>query len=139
MKLQALSLLIQYLMVDEGFRSKPYKDTVGKLTIGYGRNLEDRGITEREAYKLLKNDAYEVMTQLDKVFPWWSTLTASRQCAVANMGFNLGIKGLLKFKRMLKALEEKKYHTAAEEALDSKWAKQVGDRAERIANIIRWG
>ncbi len=126
-------------MNDEGLRLKPYKDTVGKLTIGYGRNLDDVGISETEAEHLLRSDLRKVLRDLDLKLPWWRDLTRNRQCALANMAFNLGIGGLFKFKNMLSALMEKNYSIAADEALDSKWAKQVGDRAIRIADLIRNG
>ena len=139
MKYQAKKLLINYLREDEGLRLKPYRDTVGKLTIGYGRNLDDVGISRQEAHKLLEHDVHRTLINLEIKFRWWNSLTSKRQCAVANMGFNLGIKGLLGFEKMLAALEAKDYDLAADEALDSKWAKQVGARAERIANLIRQG
>ena len=123
---------------DEGFRSKPYKDTVGKLTIGYGRNLDDVGIFEREAEELLRHDVIAANKELSG-FLWYSDLTFSRKRAVINMMFNLGYTKFKKFKKMIEAFKNKNYNLAADEALDSKWAKQVGARAERIADLIRRG
>lgn len=122
---------------DEGLRLKPYRDTVGKLTIGYGRNLDDVGITEDEAEYMLEGDIEHVLEQLDRTLPWWNDLNESRKRALVNMAFNLGIGGLLKFKKMLAALKAGDYEHAAVEALDSRWAKQVGQRADRIAELLK--
>lgn len=131
--------LLADLKRDEGLRLKPYKDSVGKLTIGYGRNLEDRGITQQEAEHLLENDMAEVILDLGFQFPWFLHLSDNRKRALANMRFNLGMEGLMAFQRMLKALAEEEWDKAADEALDSKWRYQVGAMAERIAELIRNG
>ena len=119
------------LVRDEGLKLKPYKCTAGKLTIGVGRNLADVGISEEEARHMLSNDVYNCIYDLDLALPWWKTLSDGRQRALLNMCFNLGITRLLKFKNMLKCLRDGNYEQAAIEALDSKWARQVGRRAER--------
>jgi len=122
---------------DEGLRLKPYKDSVGKLSIGYGRNLDDIGITEEEAEILLAHDLYNAMQGLDHALPWWRNLDALKQRGLWNMAFNLGVPRLLKFKKMLAALQRGDWSAAADEALDSRWATQVGDRAKRIAELFR--
>ena len=132
------SIVVRDLKRDEGFRSKPYKDTVGKLTIGYGRNLDDVGINKREAEELLRYDVFLANKELLK-FPWYDDLTSCRKRALLNMMYNLGSTRFRKFKKMIKAFKTRNYEIAADEALDSKWAKQVGDRAERIADLIRRG
>lgn len=131
--------LVNDLRRDEGFRQFPYKDTVGKLTIGIGRNLDDVGISLAEATSLLYNDIIEVLNQLQRELPWVNTLSEPRQRALANMCFNLGINKLLKFKNTLKALKESRWGDAADEVLNSLWATQVGDRAKRIAGVFRNG
>lgn len=127
------------LMRDEGLELKPYTDTVGKTTIGFGRNLSDVGITKDEAMSMLDHDVDGVVADLDRSLPWWRDMDEGPRRAICNMCFNLGIRRLLGFKKMLAMLEAGEYHTAAHEALDSRWAKQVGDRAERIADLIRCG
>lgn len=124
---------------DEGCRLKPYQDTEGLLTIGIGRNLDDVGITSEEAYHLLENDIGGVMADLDRNAPWWRHLTEPRQRALANMAFNLGWPRFSGFRNMLAALQAGEFERAAGEALDSKWARQVGARATRIAEMIREG
>ncbi|MCR4341868.1 MAG: hypothetical protein NUW01_18485 [Gemmatimonadaceae bacterium] len=121
---------------DEGLRLMPYTDTVGKLTIGVGRNLSDNGIGHAEALMLLKNDVAGVEADLDRALPWWRELTPEQQRGLANMCFNLGITRLLKFEKMLAALHRHDGQTAAVEALDSTWAKQVGARAGRISKLF---
>ena len=127
------------LQRDEGLRCEPYRDSVGKLTIGIGRNLDDVGITESEARYLLDNDISRVTRQLDQRLPWWTGLSEPRQRALANMAFNLGIEGLLGFKKMLAAMREGDFHKASDEVLDSKYARQVGQRAGRVSTLIREG
>ena len=125
------------LLRDEGCKLKPYLDTVDKLTIGVGRNLSDNGITMAEASALLENDITSVIVELDRCLPWWRALPELKGRALANMAFNLGLPRLLKFSQMLTALECGEWDMAADEALDSNWAKQVGERAERIAIAFR--
>lgn len=131
--------LMEMLIKDEGVRLKPYKDTVGKLTIGVGRNLDDVGISKEEAFVLLKNDLDKAATSLFTAFPWVKLLNEARIAALINMTFNLGIGGLSGFKNFLKALKEGNFDRATEEMLDSKWATQVGSRAYRLARLIKTG
>lgn len=126
----------EQLLQDEGLRLFPYRDTVGELTIGVGRNLGDHGISREEAMLMLDNDVIGAMQDLDRNIPWWMRLHEDAQCGLANMCFNLGWSRLVGFKLMLAALERHDYSTASAEALDSKWAKQVGSRADRIAAIF---
>lgn len=130
-------VLILNLKRDEGFRSKPYKDTVGKLTIGYGRNLDDVGISEAEADKLLSNDVLKVMSDAAEHIPDLDKKPWQIRLGLYNMVFNMGIHGVLKFSKMLEAIDHDDYKRAADEALNSKWATQVGPRADRIAELFR--
>ena len=122
----------------EGYRSHPYLDTVGKLTIGWGHNIEDLGITKEEANFIFNNDFDRCKKQLKK-FEWYVDQPKNVQAALINMCFNIGIKRLLGFKKMISAIINQDYTTAAKEALDSKWAQQVGKRAKDIAVMIREG
>jgi lysozyme len=132
-------LSITGLKRDEGFRPKPYKCTAGKLTIGYGRNIEDIGISERESIFLLENDIQYSYQKLYAVIPIFKELDIIRQYVLLNMCFNMGISRFVKFVKMLAALERKDYEIAAKEMLDSNWAVQVGMRATRLANLMRTG
>ncbi len=127
------------LMRDEGLRLKPYKCTAGRWTIGYGRNLEDRGITEKEALVLLENDILQVHRDLDMHLSWWRSMPEPQQRALANMAFQLGLGGVLKFTKTLAFLKAGDYAAAADEMLHSRWAGQTPERARRVADLMRSG
>lgn len=129
--------LIDMLIRHEGVKLKPYQDTVGKWTIGVGRNLDDLGITESEARYLLENDLGRIRLELDDALPWWRTLDGPRQTVLLNMAFNLGITRLLGFMKFLRSLREGNYQRAAGEMLDSAWAKQVHRRAVELAGLMQ--
>lgn len=128
----ALSLVRQA----EGFRRFPYRDTVGKLTIGYGLNLDDRGVSEEEAELLATRYLIELERSLGLARPVFRTLSLTRQAALLSMTYNLGLSGALNFKRMWLALDYGRFDEAADEMLDSKWSEQVGNRAKKLAKII---
>jgi len=130
-------LLQEDLILDEGIRLKPYRCTAGKLTIGIGRNLDDVGISKTETLTLLDADISRAEQGLDNFAPWWRSLPEPAARGLVNMAFNLGAGRLAGFKGMLAALRAGDYNLAAAEALDSKWAKQVGERATRIAALFR--
>ena len=130
--------LIENLKRHEGLRLKPYLCSEGKITIGFGRNLEDMGISEKEAEMLLMSDIQRCYQELD-VFSWFHDLDQVRQEAMVNMLFNLGLPTFLEFKRTLKFMAEGAYSQAAVEMLDSKWANQVGDRAKELAYMVETG
>ncbi len=129
--------ILSDLRRDEGLKLSLYRDTEGKLTIGYGHNLSDVGISLRCAEFLLEDDFATASNELDNELPWWKNLNKSHRRGLVNMAFNLGLPKLLKFKKMLSALRQHKGELAATEALDSKWAKQVGARAWRIAALYK--
>lgn len=129
--------LAQQLLTDEGLRLKPYRCTAGKLSIGVGRNLDDRGITEDEALVLLQNDIKSFWGQLVVSLPWVMSAPEPVQEALLNMCFNLGLAGLLGFRQTLGLIQAGRYVEAAAAMLASKWAGQVGARAERLATMVR--
>ena len=131
--------LIAELERDEGVRLKPYRDSVGKLTIGIGRNLDDVGITLDETHYLLNGDIARAEADLDARLPWWQTLDPVRQRVLVNMCFNMGIAGLLTFANTLELVRVGQYADAADHMLASKWAGQVGPRAQRLADMMRDG
>lgn len=121
---------------NEGLRLKPYKDTIGKLTIGYGRNLDDRGITKEEADYLAENDFKTVIYDVTKNLPWILSLDEVRQGVIYEMCFNLGINRLMVFRNTLNNIRDGNYIQAAKEMLNSKWATQVGKRATELAELM---
>ena len=128
------------LVRHEGLRLKPYRCTAGKLTIGIGRNLEDRGISQKEAYAMLERDILDFEQQLLNEIPEvYNKLDEVRQSVLLNMCFNLGIKGLLEFKNTLAFIDAGDWERAANGMLASKWAKQVGRRAIELSEMMRKG
>ncbi len=133
------SALIRQIRLHEGERLKPYRCSAGKLTIGVGRNLDDRGITREESAMLLDNDIRLLEIELFRALPWAAALDDVRQRVLLDMAFNLGLPGLLQFKRTLEAIRTGQYQQAATMMLDSLWARQVGQRAERLARMMATG
>ncbi len=130
----------EQLVRHEGLRLKPYHCTAGKLTIGYGRNLDDCGISQTEAYVLLKNDIQNCEKQLlDEIPEIYNGLDEVRQSVLINMCFNLGIKGLLDFNNTLAFIKAGDWERAANNMLASKWAKQVGMRAIELSELMGKG
>ncbi len=134
-----INALKKELKRDEGWKLKPYTDTAGKLSIGCGRNLTNNGIRADEAELMLTNDIVAVMDELSLSIAWFDTMDGVRQRALINMAINLGVPGLLKFKKSLELMRKDQWDKASKELLNSKWAKQVGQRAKRIAYMIRTG
>jgi len=127
------------LIRDEGMRLKPYRCPAGKLTIGIGRNLEDSGISEAEADLLLTNDIARFSVLLDLELPWWKSLDEVRQRVLLNMAFNMGVTRLLGFTQTLGHVKAGRWKEAATGMKASKWAKQVGSRAARLAQMMETG
>ena len=140
------------VMGAEGFRQFPYMDCCGKpwrqcvcvkkgrLSIAYGRNLDDVGISKLEGEVLLDHDLYTAETNATNAFDWFGACSELRQRAVTELVFNLGIVGFKGFRQTIAAIKAKQYAQAAVNLLDSLWAKQVGPtRSERIARYLRDG
>lgn len=116
----------------------PYKDSVGVLTIGYGRNLDDNGISRDEAELMLVNDLDAAIADA-MTLPYWDRLSPVRQLVLSDMSFNLGLPRLLKFKKMHAALEVGDYSLAAHEMMDSKWYRQTERRAKVLVRAMQTG
>ena len=134
-----IASLKDQLVRDEELRLKPYTDSVGKLTIGVGRNLTDKGISVQEAQGLLANDIADATADLQAKLPWTATLDDVRKGAMLNMTFNMGIGGLLEFHDFLARMQRGDFSGAAGAMLDSLWARQVGPRATRLSMQIQSG
>lgn len=134
--MKLLSEMMNDLIRDEGLELKPYRCPTGKLTIGVGRNLEDKGISQDEAIYLLRNDITECVEDLRTIFHNFEEFSASRKRALINMRFNLGPSGFRSFKKMIAAIKANDWQTACKEAKNSKWYKQVPTRANRIIKLL---
>lgn len=137
--------LIESVKEHEGLRLKPYRCTAGKLTIGYGRNLEDNGIKLHEAEQMLELDLAIVSNELNEALkkqPFQFGLYAKPQYVqnvLIEMAFQLGVDGLLKFKKTLKLVKDGDYKGASVEMLNSQWFKQTPQRAKNLSKIMREG
>ena len=129
--------LIEELKRDEGVELRPYKCSAGFLTLGVGRNIEERGITMDESDYLLANDITICEEEAARVFKWYDTLSDVRQRVILNMIFNLGLTKLLNFKKFLAAMEAEDWEEAGKQMLDSRWAKQTPNRANGMADVMR--
>ena len=127
------------LIVDEGVRYKPYVDTVGKITIGVGRNLSDVGLSEEEIQYLFSNDLQAAEVTARSIFKYFSSLTDNRKAVLCNMAFNLGHDRLSQFRDMIGCVNVGDYNRAADAMMRSLWATQVGERAKRLAILMRTG
>lgn len=124
--MKAIDLIIKH----EGKKLYPYRDSVGKLTIGVGHNLDDNGLSNRVVEMILKEDINSAIEELDDIFDNWDELPEIVQAVMIDMMFNLGYNRFIKFKKMIAAIKNHDYKKAAEEAKDSKWCKQVKSRCE---------
>jgi len=125
--------LIESIKKHEGFRAQSYKDTVGVLTIGYGTNLQRLEVDEQLATFLLKREVLHIEKFFNGHFPYLSIESQTRRDVILEMAYNLGIEGVLKFKKMWSAMYSHNWTRAGAEMLDSKWATQVGKRATTLA------
>ena len=119
-----------------------YRDHLGYATLGVGRLIDERrggGLTDEEVEYLLRNDVTRVALELSKNLDWWPSLDHVRQSALINMAFQLGINGLLNFRKTLSLIKQGDYAEAAKEALRSTWAQQTPNRARRVAKQLASG
>ena len=130
--------VIELVKRHEGYRRKPYLCSAAKQTIGYGRNLDDVGISEAEAEWLLRRDIDKATVQL-AAEPYWAGLNDARQAVLQDMVVNLGWAGFAKFLRFRSALASRQFDKAAAEMLDSAWHRQVPTRAKRLASMMQTG
>ncbi len=128
---------IAQLMVDEGFKTKPYKDSRGLWTIGVGHLIQPHEsfdkLTPRFIMEMLRKDYTSATKDIERLFPW---AKSEVKLVLINMRFQLGATGLSKFSKTIKYLEAKEYDNAAIEMLSSKWARQTPNRASRLAGRI---
>ena len=134
-----LTELQSILIKHEGLRLKPYLDTVGKWTVGCGRNLSDNGISEEEAMTMLENDIQTTIKDINNNFDWYTRLNDARRIVIISMVFNMGISRFKGFKKTINLIEDKDYKEAAQEMLNSKWATQVGKRAVELSKMMETG
>lgn len=138
--------LQEQLELHEGVRKYPYKDTKGKITIGIGRNLSDKPLSDAAIAFLFDEDIAEAIEGLNDHLPWWEHLDEIRQRVMIDLTFNIGISGLLLFKRTLGDIKAGRFEDAALHLGQSLWAEQVGDgpggkydRGDRLQAMLLTG
>lgn len=147
---ELVAQITQELRADEGVRPYAYDDatgmtvrtlpTGGNLTIGIGRNLSARGLSDKEIDFLLQNDLWLTYQAAKQVFPDFDSYSQSRRAGLLNLLFNLGPGRFIKFKNTIKAIREGRWDGAANHLMDSDWYRQVQQsRRERIVTQIRNG
>ena len=132
-------ILKAQLKIDEGVKAKPYRDSVGKLTVGCGHNIDDKGLPPQVIDLLLEMDMDDAEATAKKLFPSFEGLSDERKAVLTNMAFNLGEEKLGMFRKFRRAILEENWDQAATEMLCSQWSDQVGQRAVRLAKAMRIG
>lgn len=131
-------LLEKDLDRDEGRRSRAYRDSKGFLTIGVGHNLDAEGLCDAAIDAQLQYDIQtKAIAPLDRHLPWYKEHPEGVQRVLANLAFNMGIKKLLMFKTTLELIRAGLYDKAADRLLTLPYAKQVGQRANRLARLLK--
>ncbi len=127
------------IRVDEGFRGQPYPDPItGHITVGYGRNLDANPISIEEGEVLLRNDINKAIARCELFIAGFDRLSLPRRAVLVDMAFQMGIGGLMQFKRMLAAIREGDFDGAVAEMEQSKWFReQTPNRVKRLAVIMR--
>ena len=148
------SKILERIKFHEGLKLMPYRDSLGKLTIGIGRCIDTKpftpeelrfvgdwkhGITFVAAYQLCRNDIAECQQQLSTLGFWYHNLDDERKYALLDMCFQLGFKGLCNFKKMIKNIQNRDWQGVYYECLNSKYAKDTPTRAKRIALLLKTG
>jgi len=131
-----INKLKQQLRKHEGLRLKPYRCTAGKLTIGYGRNIESNGISKQEAEIMLDNDIQICLQDMQTLFTNFDNLPIDIQVVILNMRYNMGATGIRAFKNMITAIEKQDWKNMAKNMKNSKWYEQVGNRAKELVLIV---
>lgn len=152
MNLTSRAALRADVMQAEGFRQFPYMDCCGKpwrscgcvnkgkLTVGYGRNLDDVGVSQLEAEVLLDHDLHTAETNAGRAFDWFATLNELRQRAITELVFNMGLATFRGFRQTILAIKTGMFRAASERLLESRWTEQVGPtRSQRIARYLKDG
>ena len=149
-----MTILIEQLKIDEGYSEHVYKCPAGANTVGFGYNLDSNslhlssleinhafrnGMGEVEAERILLIMVKKTVEELQRIFTNWNTISKTRQDALINMCFNLGVTRFLKFKKMIVLVEDNDFVAASKEGLNSLWAKQLPARSKRVMDLLKQG
>lgn len=123
-------------MSNEGVRKYPYRCSAGKLTIGVGRNLEDKGLSDSEVMYLFDNDLQDTQDSAESIFEDFSQYTIEEQTVILDMLFNLGTTRFKTFKKFIRAIKERDLKEAARQIEQSAYFHQVPNRARRNIKML---
>jgi lysozyme len=137
--LDYLDILEAQLEIDEGKRNKMYLDSKGIPTIGIGHNLRDNPISDMAVRVIFEDDVANAEADARKLFPCFDDLTTARKAVIINMMFNMGYETFSQFHHTIEMINSGNYDAAASGMLQSAWANQVGQRANRLADAMRNG
>ncbi|AFC22744.1 putative lysozyme [Vibrio phage vB_VchM-138] len=139
--------LFDVLKLEEGYREKVYRCSEGYPTIGIGTKIGPKDaplsnytfkVSQRVAKVMLDDEVVDIIGRLNGT-PWYHSLDESRQLIIQSMCYQMGVDGVLKFRKMIDALSRGHWDEAASQALDSLWARQTPKRANRHAEVLRSG
>ena len=136
MKEELVNEIRDHIKEYEGFSALVYSCPSGYDTIGFGRNIEQKGITKQEAEYLLANDIQQCIKELKGIMNRFDDLPDKAKLVLIDMCYNLGLSKLLNFENMLDAIDARDWEKAAEELLDSRYARQVKRRARINASYL---
>ena len=129
--------LLESIKHHEGFVEHVYDDSLGIPTIGYGFAIKDLILDEDIAEDILMRKLEKLKRNANARFKWLEDMPQEVQAVVLNMCYQLGVTGVSKFRKAISALQEGEWHEAADEMLDSLWARQTPNRAKELSNIVR--
>jgi len=129
--------LLKTIKHHEGFRSRVYKCTQGYDTIGYGFAIKDLEMDEDIAEEILIRKVEKLIKRVRAKFSWLDSVPPAVQGVLVNMSYQMGLSNVCKFKKALHAMQMLQWKIAADEMLDSRWAKQTPNRAKELSDIIR--
>ena len=128
--------LLRAIKLSEGFRDRVYKDSLGIDTIGYGFAIKDLVLDEDISEMILRRKLDNLIDRANKRFKFLKNLPQEAQDVVYEMCYQLGVTGVSKFKKTLLYLENKEFRMVSKEMLDSKWARQTPNRANKLSDIM---
>ena len=128
--------LIDNIKISEGYRSKVYQCTAGYDTIGYGFAIKDLELDEDICDMILERKIAKLVKRVGDRLPYLYTVPIEVHDVLVEMAYQMGVSGLLKFKKTLMYIETKDYKDASVEMLDSRWAKQTPNRAKKLSDIM---
>ena len=129
--------LLESIKKHEGFVEHVYQDSLGIDTIGYGFAIKDLTLDEDIAEDILMRKLERLKRNANSRFKWLEDMPIVVQEVILNMCYQLGVTGVSKFRKAISALQEGEWDEAANEMLDSLWARQTPNRATELSDIVR--